>query len=102
MSLVSNRIPTVTLTGELGDWPVQMPMLDIATIGAGGGSIAWLTAAGNLNVGPRSAGAVPGPVRYGLGGTEPTVTDANLLLGRINDTIVAGVLTLDAESAREA
>ena len=102
VSLVSRRIPTITLSGQLGAWPVQLPMLDIATIGAGGGSIAWLTAAGNLNVGPRSAGAVPGPVCYGLGGTEPTVTDANLVLGRIDDTIAGGALTLDAESAREA
>ena len=100
VSLVSRRTPTVTLNGELGDWPVQLPMLDIATIGAGGGSIAWLTAAGNLNVGPRSAGAVPGPVCYGLGGTDPTVTDANLVLGRINDTIAGGALTLDSAAAR--
>ncbi len=102
VSLVNRRTPTITLNGELGDWPVQLPMLDIATIGAGGGSIAWLTAAGNLNVGPRSAGAVPGPVCYGQGGTEPTVTDANLVLGRINDTIAGGALTLDAEAARAA
>ncbi len=102
VSLVNRRTPTITLNGELGDWPVQLPMLDIATIGAGGGSIAWLTAAGNLNVGPRSAGAVPGPVCYGMGGTEPTVTDANLVLGRINDTIAGGALTLDAEAARAA
>ena len=102
VSLVSRRTPTITLNGELGDWPVQLPMLDIATIGAGGGSIAWLTAAGNLNVGPRSAGAVPGPVCYGLGGAEPTVTDANLVLGRINDSIAGGVLTLDVEVAKAA
>ena len=102
VSLVNGLAPTVTLKGELGDWPVQLPMLDIATIGAGGGSIAWLTAAGNLNVGPRSAGAVPGPVCYGLGGTEPTVTDANLVLGRINDTIAGGALTLDVEAAKGA
>ena len=102
VSLVSRRTPTVTLAGQLGAWPVQLPMLDIATIGAGGGSIAWLTAAGNLNVGPRSAGAVPGPVCYGLGGTEPTVTDANLVLGRIDDTIAGGALTLDVEAARKA
>ncbi len=102
VSLVNRRTPIITLTGELGDWPVQLPMLDIATIGAGGGSIAWLTAAGNLNVGPRSAGAVPGPVCYGLGGTEPTVTDANLALGRIGDTIAGGALTLDAAAARLA
>ena len=102
VSLFNRRTPTITLKGQLGDWPVQLPMLDIATIGAGGGSIAWLTAAGNLNVGPRSAGAVPGPVCYGMGGTEPTVTDANLVLGRINDSIAGGALTLDAEAARAA
>ena len=102
VSLVNRRTPTVTLTGQLGDWPVQLPMLDIATIGAGGGSIASLTAAGNLTVGPRSAGAVPGPVCYGMGGTEPTVTDANLVLGRIDNTIAGGVLTLDAVAARTA
>ncbi len=102
VSLVSRRTPTVTLNGKLGDWPVQLPMLDIATIGAGGGSIAWLTAAGNLSVGPRSAGAAPGPVCYGLGGTEPTVTDANLVLGRIDDSIAGGALTLDVEAARSA
>ncbi len=102
VSLVSRRTPTITLNGKLGDWPVQLPMLDIATIGAGGGSIAWLTAAGNLNVGPRSAGAAPGPVCYGLGGSEPTVTDANLVLGRIDDTIAGGALTLDVEAARSA
>ena len=102
VSLVNQRTPTVTLNAELGDWPVQLPMLDIATIGAGGGSIAWLTAAGNLNVGPRSAGAVPGPVCYGAGGTEPTVTDANLILGRIDESIAGGSLTLDSEAARTA
>ena len=102
VSLFNRRTPTITLKGQLGDWPVQLPMLDITTIGAGGGSIAWLTAAGNLNVGPRSAGAVPGPVCYGMGGTEPTVTDANLVLGRINDSIAGGALTLDAEAARAA
>ncbi len=102
VSLVSRRTPTVTLNGRLGDWPVQLPMLDIATIGAGGGSIAWLTAAGNLSVGPRSAGAAPGPVCYGLGGTEPTVTDANLVLGRIDDTIAGGALTLDVDAAKAA
>ena len=102
VSLVSQRTPTITLKGELGDWPVQLPMLDIATIGAGGGSIAWLTAAGNLSVGPRSAGAVPGPVCYGQGGNEPTVTDANLVLGRIDHTIAGGALTLDVDAARSA
>ena len=102
VSLVNRRTPTITLKGELGNWPVQLPTLDIATIGAGGGSITWLTAAGNLNVGPRSAGAAPGPVCYGLGGTEPTVTDANLVLGRIDSKIAGGTLTLNAEEARAA
>ena len=102
VSLFSRLTPNITLSGELGDWPVQLPMLDIATIGAGGGSIAWLTAAGNLNVGPRSAGAVPGPVCYGLGGTEPTITDANLVLGRIYDTLAGGALNLDVEAAKAA
>ena len=102
VSLVSRRTPTITLNGKLGDWPVQLPMLDIATIGAGGGSIAWLTAAGNLSVGPRSAGAAPGPVCYGQGGAEPTVTDANLVLGRIDETIAGGALTLDVDAARSA
>ena len=102
VSLVSRRTPTITLNGGLGDWPVQLPMLDIATIGAGGGSIAWLTAADNLNVGPRSAGAAPGPVCYGQGGMEPTVTDANLLLGHIDGKIAGGTLTLDVEAARKA
>ena len=100
VSLVNRLTPTVTLDGELGHWPVQIPMLDIATIGAGGGSIAWLTAAGNLNVGPRSAGAMPGPVCYGLGGTEPAVTDANLALGRIDGAIAGGLLDLDVGAAR--
>ena len=102
VSLFSRLTPTITLSGELGNWPVQLPMLDIATIGAGGGSIAWLSAAGNLNVGPRSAGAVPGPVCYGLGGSEPTVTDASLVLGRINHTIAGGALSLDVEAAKAA
>ena len=102
VSLINQLTPTTTLRGQLGDWPVQLPMLDIATIGAGGGSIAWLTAAGNLSVGPRSAGAVPGPACYGLGGVEPTVTDANLVLGRIDNSIAGGALTLDPAAAQEA
>ena len=64
--------------------PIATPAIDLVTIGAGGGSIAWIDDGGLLRVGPRSAGAVPGPACYGLGGTEPTVTDANLVLGRID------------------
>ncbi|MBI4183895.1 MAG: hydantoinase/oxoprolinase family protein [Proteobacteria bacterium] len=82
---------------------VQFPTIDIAEVGAGGGSIAWLDAGGGLQVGPQSAGAVPGPVCYDLGGTEPTVTDANLLLGYINPAaLVGGDLKLDFAKAERA
>src|SRR5690606_34614770 len=67
--------------GEIGRLPVRLPVVEMRTIGAGGGSIAAVDAGGRLTVGPRSAGAMPGPVAYGRGGEEPTVTDANLTLG---------------------
>src|SRR6202035_1937636 len=77
------------------------PMLDIHTVGAGGGSIAWRDPGGALRVGPRSAGAVPGPACYGRGGSEPTVTDANLLLGYLGtDSPLAGGMRLDVDAAR--
>ncbi|MBN9887088.1 hydantoinase/oxoprolinase family protein [Salipiger abyssi] len=80
--------------------PLQVPNLEIETIGAGGGSIAWIDAGGALQVGPRSAGARPGPVCFGLGGTEPTVTDAQVVLGRLNPAgLLAGGLRLDREAA---
>jgi N-methylhydantoinase A len=83
--------------------PLALPALDIHTVGAGGGSIAWPDAGGALRVGPQSAGAVPGPACYGLGGEQPTVTDANLLLGRlIPDAPLAGGLTLDRSAAERA
>ena len=102
VSLISDHNVTSTTEGRLGDWPMHLPMVDIATIGAGGGSIAWLTQSGNLSLGPHSAGANPGPVCYGLGGTEPTVTDANLVLGRINTSIAGGAVALDIDAARDA
>src|SRR5438445_647559 len=84
-------------------YPVKVPIVDIVEIGAGGGSIAWLDAIGTLRVGPRSAGAVPGPASYSQGGTEPTVTDANLLLGRINPSyFLGGEMPLSVEHARKA
>ena len=87
----------------IGGRVIQLPMVDVHTVGAGGGSVAWRDAGGALRVGPRSAGAVPGPACYGRGGTEPTVTDANLLLGRLAaDSRLAGGLTLDVEAARKA
>src|SRR5947209_10563962 len=69
---------------EVGGRPLALPMVDVHTVGAGGGSVAWRDPGGALRVGPRSAGAVPGPACYGRGGTEPTVTDANLLLGYLD------------------
>lgn len=83
--------------------PIQIPMLDIRTIGAGGGSIAWLDKGGMLRVGPRSAGAKPGPACYDQGGTEPTVTDANLILGRIDaGNFLGGNMKLAIEKAEQA
>lgn len=102
VSLVQNRQPGLTLNGRLGDWPVQLPMLDIATIGCGGGSIAEVSPYGSLTVGPASAGADPGPACYGRGSDRPTVTDANLVLGRVSPSIAGGQLTLDDEAAARA
>ena len=83
--------------------PVQFPAIDVSTIGAGGGTIAWIDRAGTLRSGPQSAGANPGPAAYGTGGTEPTNTDANLVLGRLNPaTFLGGDLKIDVELAREA
>jgi N-methylhydantoinase A len=82
---------------------IQLPMVDVHTVGAGGGSIGWRDRGGALRVGPRSAGAEPGPASYGGGGTEPTVTDANLLLGYLApDSALAGGVELDVEAARAA
>src|SRR3954447_13592885 len=85
---------------EIGGRPVALPMLDIHTVGAGGGPMAWRGAGGALRVGPRSAGARPGPAAYGHGGEEPTVTDANLLLGLLGG--IAGGIELDREAASQA
>ena len=93
------RTDSRTLEGRV----VQLPMVDVHTVGAGGGSIGWRDAGGALRVGPRSAGAVPGPACYGRGGTEPTVTDANLLLGVLSsDSTLAGGVALDADAAGAA
>lgn len=103
VSLIFDGRPTLTTEGEVGGHPIKLPMIDINTIGAGGGSIAWLDAGGALRVGPRSAGADPGPVCYSKGGTEPTVTDANVILGRLNpEYLLAGRMRIDAEAADEA
>lgn len=82
---------------------VRTPMIEIATIGAGGGSIAWVDKGGLLNIGPESAGSDPGPVAYGRGNTRPTVTDANVVLGRIDpDSPIGGIAKLDVEAAKTA
>jgi N-methylhydantoinase A/oxoprolinase/acetone carboxylase beta subunit len=89
--------------GQIAGRPVALPTLAIHTVGAGGGSIAWRDGGGALRVGPRSAGADPGPAGYGRGGTEPTVTDANLVLGYLDaDTPLAGGVALDAAAAHTA
>jgi len=87
----------------VGSYPVLSPMIDVATMGAGGGSIAYIDEGGAFRVGPRSAGADPGPACYGKGGTEPTVTDAQVVLGRLDpDHFLGGDLRIDAELARRA
>jgi N-methylhydantoinase A len=88
---------------EIGGRPLALPMLDVHTVGAGGGSIGWRDPGGALRVGPRSAGADPGPACYGRGGTEPTVTDANLLLGYLDEEgELAGGVALDKDAAERA
>ena len=102
LSLVVDGKPTVSTETELEGLPVLMPLVDIHTIGAGGGSLAWLEA-GGLRVGPQSAGADPGPACYGRGGTQPTVTDANLFLGRLDPGyFLGGRMTLDESAAERA
>ncbi|MBI4898246.1 MAG: hydantoinase/oxoprolinase family protein [Actinobacteria bacterium] len=103
VSLVHDGLVSVSASREIAGRPVALPSIDILTVGAGGGSIAWRDDGGALRVGPRSAGARPGPACYGLGGAEPTVTDANLLLGRLGaDSALAGGLRLNTAAAERA
>ncbi|GAB4296805.1 MAG: hydantoinase/oxoprolinase family protein [Thiohalomonadaceae bacterium] len=93
----------LTSEGHIGPWPVAVAQVDMHTIGAGGGSLAWIDGGGLLRVGPQSAGAAPGPACYGRGGTQATVTDANLVLGRLlPGAFLGGGLRLDAAAARAA
>lgn len=102
VALIDNGI-RLTSEGRIADFPVSVPMVDMHTIGAGGGSIAWLDEGGMLQVGPQSAGAAPGPACYGKGGTRATVTDANLVLGRLQaGAFLGGGMQLDVEAARQA
>ena len=103
IGLVDRGEAHVTSEAKFEGYPVRIPIIAIDTIGAGGGSIAWIDKGGALNVGPQSAGANPGPASYMRGGKQPTVTDANLILNRLNkDYFLGGEMTLDAELARNA
>jgi N-methylhydantoinase A len=100
VSVVLGGEPTLTTEGVVGVYPSKIPMIDVVTVGAGGGSIAWVSREGTLKVGPRSAGADPGPICYGKGGVEPTITDAHLMLGRIPAHLLGGEIPLEAGAAR--
>ncbi|HML06996.1 MAG TPA: hydantoinase/oxoprolinase family protein [Xanthobacteraceae bacterium] len=101
LCLIEAAKPKITNGGRVGRFPVRIPMLDVKTIGTGGGSIAWISREGKLRVGPRSAGAEPGPMCYPNGGNEPTITDANLVLGRIPPALIGGGIPLNLARARE-
>jgi len=100
VGLILDGEPLVEPGGTVADVPIAMPRVLVETVSAGGGSIAWLDDAGALRVGPHSAGAVPGPVAFGRGGTEPTVTDAHVALGRITESRMSGGIAIDAAAAR--
>ncbi len=101
IGLIVGGVPRVSSEGKFEGYPVKIPAVDVHAIGAGGGSIAWIDKGGALNVGPRSAAADPGPACYGLGGELPVVTDANLVLGRLNaDYFLGGEMKLYPDRAR--
>ena len=103
VSVIHDGQPTITANATVAHQPVMIPMVDLHSIGAGGGSLAALDSVNALNVGPQSSGAEPGPVCYGRGGLQPTVTDANLVLGRVAPTLfLPGKMHLDEQKAREA
>jgi N-methylhydantoinase A len=103
VSLSKEGITTISNDRWVGGYPVKIPSVDVKAVGAGGGSIAWLDLDGLMKVGPQSAGAVPGPVCYGLGGSEPTVTDANMVLGRLNQkSLLGGRMKINADASKEA
>jgi N-methylhydantoinase A len=100
VAVVVGGEPALTTEGSVGIYPSKIPMVDVVTVGAGGGSVAWVSPEGALKVGPRSAGAEPGPLCYAKGGREVTVTDAHLVLGRIPPHLLGGEVPLDADAAR--
>ncbi|MGA4670724.1 hydantoinase/oxoprolinase family protein [Propionibacteriaceae bacterium Y1923] len=99
VTVVIDGEPALTTEGSVGAFPSKIPMIDVVTVGAGGGSIAWTTPEGQLKVGPHSAGADPGPLCYAKGGTEPTITDAHVFLGRIPPHLLGGEIPLDEAAA---
>jgi len=102
VSLIRAGDAAITTEGEIGPFPLALPIIDIHTIGAGGGSLAHVTDIGSLQVGPESAGAAPGPACYGRGGAHATVTDAHSVLGRVPTSLLNGEMRLDPQRAREA
>lgn len=102
IALIRDGEPDETISGTIDEMPVQLPSVDVHTIGAGGGSIAWLDSGGGMRVGPHSAGSVPGPISYQRGGTELTVTDAHAVLGRLGENLLGGRFKLDIPQARQA
>jgi N-methylhydantoinase A len=102
IALIEGTMPRILNEGRIEDYDIKVPMIDMTTVGAGGGSIAWLSDSGSLRVGPESAGSTPGPVCYGRGGERPTVTDAHLVLGRISPYLLGGAIELDEDAAHAA
>lgn len=102
VSLIQNGKPLISRQTSLGYYPIKIPSVEVHSVGAGGGSIAHVPMTGALRVGPESAGAAPGPACYGRGGEHPTVTDANLLLGRLPPRLLDGQMNLDVKAAEEA
>ena len=102
VAIIENYAPMYTSSSQVEGYPVKTPMLDIVTVGSGGGSIAWTDPYGALKVGPKSAGADPGPICYRKGGTKPTVTDAAIVLGRLPASLIGGEIQLDLAAARAA
>ena len=99
VTVVQGAEPALTTEGSIGRHPMKVPMIDIVTVGTGGGSIAWISPEGGLKVGPQSAGAAPGPLCYDTGGESPAVTDAHLVLGRIPSNLIGGGIQLNREKA---
>lgn len=100
--LIDEGVPNMLTEGHIDIYNIKTPMIDMHTVGAGGGSIAWLAAGRSLRVGPQSAGAQPGPICYGRGGTQPALTDAHIVLGRVSPYLLGGEIKLDVDAARHA